>query len=122
MAALATYGLCQTGCNTAWVGCCAALGYTAGTFTMGGGVPAALASCSAAQGTCMMSCAAMTGLVGVATSVGTAAASTAVVSTVATAGAVSYATMAFVGAGAMYAAPATACYFAYKYFRGPTIA
>jgi hypothetical protein len=33
--ALAAYGICQTGCNTAWVACCSALGYIAGTFTLG---------------------------------------------------------------------------------------
>ena len=75
--AVATYAACQTGCNTAWVACCGALGYTAGTFTAGSGVPAALATCSTAQGTCMAACAAMAGLTGVAEVGATAAAATA---------------------------------------------
>jgi hypothetical protein len=33
--AMATYAACQSGCNAAWVACCAALGYTAGTVTAG---------------------------------------------------------------------------------------
>eukprot|EP00392_Amoebophrya_sp_AT5.2_P003700 g3705.t1 len=60
VAAVATYGTCQTGCNTAYVSCCAIAGATAGTFTLGIGVPAALAACSAAQGVCMAGCAGMT--------------------------------------------------------------
>jgi hypothetical protein len=80
-AALATYAACQTGCNAAWVACCAALGYTAGTYTAGSGVPAALATCSAGQGTCMAGCAAMAGLTGVAEVGATAAAAGTAVAT-----------------------------------------
>jgi len=56
---VATYGLCQTGCNTAWVACVAAAGGTAGVTTAGAAVPAAIAACSLAQGACMTACAAM---------------------------------------------------------------
>ena len=59
-AAVATYGTCQTGCNVAYVACCTAAGATAGTFTLGLGIPAALAACSVAQGVCMTGCAGMT--------------------------------------------------------------
>jgi hypothetical protein len=65
-AALAAYGVCQTGCNGVWVTCCAALGFTAGTFTGGTALPAALASCSVNQGTCMAACAVTAGLAGAA--------------------------------------------------------
>lgn len=51
------YGLCQTGCNTVYVACCAAGGVTAGTFTAGVGVAPAILACSAAQGVCMATCA-----------------------------------------------------------------
>jgi hypothetical protein len=56
---LATYGICQTGCNTAWVACVAAAGGTAGVATAGVAAPAAIAACSAAQGACMAACAAL---------------------------------------------------------------
>lgn len=61
---IATYGLCQTGCNTALVACYATAGFVLGTVTYGASVPPALAACSTAQGVCMASCAAMAGLVG----------------------------------------------------------
>jgi hypothetical protein len=56
---LAIYGVCQTGCNAAWVACVAAAGGTAGVATAGLAVPAAVAACSVAQGACMAACAAM---------------------------------------------------------------
>ncbi|CAH1962688.1 unnamed protein product [Acanthoscelides obtectus] len=52
-----TYGACQTACNAAYVTCCTAAGTTAGTFTLGLGIPAALAGCSVIQGVCMAGCA-----------------------------------------------------------------
>ena len=58
--ALPVYGLCQTGCNTAWVACYAAAGLVAGTVTAGAAVPAAALTCNAQQGLCMAACAAMT--------------------------------------------------------------
>eukprot|EP01069_Polyplicarium_translucidae_P005502 Polyplicarium_translucidae@DN2799_c0_g1_i1.p5 len=59
-AALATYGVCQTGCNVAWASCCAAAGVVVGTATAGVGVAPAVLACSAAQGVCMAGCAALT--------------------------------------------------------------
>ncbi|KAJ3085415.1 hypothetical protein HK102_014195 [Quaeritorhiza haematococci] len=56
---IVTYSLCQSGCNTAYVACVGAAGFTAGTFTLGIGAPAALIACSCAQGACMAACAAM---------------------------------------------------------------
>jgi hypothetical protein len=56
---LAAYGLCQTGCNAAWVACVAAAGGTAGVVTAGAAVPAAVIACSVLQGSCMAACAAM---------------------------------------------------------------
>jgi hypothetical protein len=64
--ATATYGACQTVCNGIYVACCAAAGYTAGTFTLGAGVPAALTACSVNQGLCMTACAASAAAVGTA--------------------------------------------------------
>jgi hypothetical protein len=64
-AAMTTYGICQTGCNTAWVACVGAAGFIAGTFTLGLGVPAAAAACSAQQGICMAACATMAGIAAV---------------------------------------------------------
>ncbi|QRV76181.1 transmembrane protein [Ceratobasidium sp. AG-Ba] len=49
-------GLCYSACNTGYVTCCTAAGVTAGTFTLGLGVPAALLGCSAVQGACMAAC------------------------------------------------------------------
>ncbi|CCO26788.1 hypothetical protein BN14_00819 [Rhizoctonia solani AG-1 IB] len=43
-------GLCYSACNAGYVTCCASAGTTAGTFTLGLGVPAALAGCSIIQG------------------------------------------------------------------------
>ena len=59
LAGLATYGACQTGCNTAWVGCYAALGLAAGTVTGGAAAPAVVVACNTQQGLCMAACAAM---------------------------------------------------------------
>ena len=58
-AGLLSYGLCQTGCNTVWVACCAAAGTTAGVATGGLAVPAAVLACNIAQGSCMAICAAI---------------------------------------------------------------
>nr|CAH7728321.1 unnamed protein product [Callosobruchus chinensis] len=55
-----SYGACQSACNAGYVACCAATGATAGTFTLGAGIPAALAACSVAQGACMALCAGAT--------------------------------------------------------------
>ncbi|KAF8604943.1 hypothetical protein BDV93DRAFT_491014 [Ceratobasidium sp. AG-I] len=49
-------GLCYSACNAGYVACCASAGTTAGTFTLGLGVPAAVAGCSGAQGACMAAC------------------------------------------------------------------
>ena len=57
IAGLALYGVCQTGCNTAWVACVGIAGGTAGVTTAGLAVPAAVAACSVAQGACMAACA-----------------------------------------------------------------
>ncbi|GAX73322.1 hypothetical protein CEUSTIGMA_g776.t1 [Chlamydomonas eustigma] len=62
--ALAAYGVCQSGCNAAWVFCCSAAGVVAGTVTAGAGVPAAVAACSATQGACMSTCAGLSLAVG----------------------------------------------------------
>ncbi|KAL7411518.1 hypothetical protein BDY24DRAFT_342943 [Mrakia frigida] len=51
-----SWGICQTSCNGGYVLCCASAGAVAGTFSLGLGVPAALATCSAIQGTCMALC------------------------------------------------------------------
>ena len=59
IAGIAVYGVCQTGCNAAWVACVAAAGGTAGVTTGGLGVPAAILACNAAQGVCMGACAAL---------------------------------------------------------------
>jgi hypothetical protein len=53
------YGLCQTGCNTVWVACCAAAGATAGVVTGGAGAIPAVLACNVAQGACMAICAAI---------------------------------------------------------------
>lgn len=60
--AFASYGACQTGCNTAWVSCYAAAGLVAGTVTAGAAIPAAAAACNTAQGVCMAACAKMAGI------------------------------------------------------------
>ncbi|QRW19050.1 hypothetical protein RhiXN_00456 [Rhizoctonia solani] len=39
-------GLCYTACNAGYVTCCTVAGVTAGTFTLGLGIPAAVAACS----------------------------------------------------------------------------
>ncbi|CAE6476971.1 unnamed protein product [Rhizoctonia solani] len=49
-------GACYTACNAGYVACCATAGITAGIFTLGAGVPAALGACSAVQGVCMAAC------------------------------------------------------------------
>ena len=56
---IAVYGVCQTGCNAAWVPCVAAAGGIAGVVTAGVAIPAAVIACSVAQGACMAACAAM---------------------------------------------------------------
>ncbi|PRP79914.1 hypothetical protein PROFUN_12403 [Planoprotostelium fungivorum] len=48
---------CISACNAGYVACCTSLGVTAGTFTLGAGVPIAVATCSVAQGACMTACA-----------------------------------------------------------------
>lgn len=50
------YGICQSGCNAVVVACYAAAGYTFGTVTGGTGVPAVIAGCNAALGSCMAGC------------------------------------------------------------------
>jgi hypothetical protein len=50
---LLCYGVCQTGCNVAAVGCYATAGATFGAVTAGVGTPAAIIACNAALGTCM---------------------------------------------------------------------
>ncbi|PRP74475.1 hypothetical protein PROFUN_06604 [Planoprotostelium fungivorum] len=47
---------CISPCNAGYVACCASLGVTA-AFTLGAGVPVAVATCSVAQGACMTACA-----------------------------------------------------------------
>ncbi|KAF8604944.1 hypothetical protein BDV93DRAFT_521837 [Ceratobasidium sp. AG-I] len=49
-------GLCYSACNAGYTTCCTVAGVTAGTFTFGLGVPAAIAACSVIQGTCMATC------------------------------------------------------------------
>ncbi|CAE6520723.1 unnamed protein product [Rhizoctonia solani] len=49
-------GACYTACNVGYVTCCAGAGATVGLFTLGLGVPAALAACSVVQGACMAAC------------------------------------------------------------------
>ncbi|CAE6406837.1 unnamed protein product [Rhizoctonia solani] len=49
-------GLCYTACNAGYVTCCTVAGVTAGTFTLGLGIPAAVAACSVVQGACMAAC------------------------------------------------------------------
>ncbi|CAE6470868.1 unnamed protein product [Rhizoctonia solani] len=49
-------GMCYSACNAGYVTCCVSAGTVAGTFTLGLGVPAAIAACSAVQGTCMAAC------------------------------------------------------------------
>ncbi|CAE6407853.1 unnamed protein product [Rhizoctonia solani] len=49
-------GLCYSACNAGYVTCCASAGAVAGTFTLGLGVPVALAACSVVQGACMSAC------------------------------------------------------------------
>ncbi|CAE6449405.1 unnamed protein product [Rhizoctonia solani] len=49
-------GAYYTACNVGYATCCATAGTTAGIFTLGLGVPAALAACSAVQGACMAAC------------------------------------------------------------------
>ncbi|CAE6512885.1 unnamed protein product [Rhizoctonia solani] len=49
-------GMCYSACNAGYVTCCTAAGTTAGTFTLGLGVPAAVAACSVVQGACMAAC------------------------------------------------------------------
>ncbi|CAE6506335.1 unnamed protein product [Rhizoctonia solani] len=49
-------GMCYSACNAGYVTCCTAAGVTAGTFTLGLGIPAAVAACSVVQGTCMAAC------------------------------------------------------------------
>jgi len=58
--ALGSYGVCQTGCNAVAVSCYAAGGYVFGATTFGAGIPAVIASCNSALGTCMAGCAAIT--------------------------------------------------------------
>jgi hypothetical protein len=119
-AAIATYGVCQTGCNAAWVACCAALGYTAGTFTGGSALPAALATCSTQQGVCMAACAAMAGVAGVAeaATVTTAAAGVGAAAT-ASYGALLYAAGGSVLAmGASVVVPVVSARYLYKKYRG----
>ncbi|CAE6512876.1 unnamed protein product [Rhizoctonia solani] len=49
-------GMCYSACNAGYVTCCTTAGITAGTFTLGLGIPAAIAACSVVQGTCMAAC------------------------------------------------------------------
>ncbi len=60
LTAIAAYGICQSGCNAAWVACVAAAGGVAGVSTGGTAVPAAILACNVLQGVCMTACAAMT--------------------------------------------------------------
>ena len=57
LTAMASYGMCQTGCNALWVACVASVGGVAGVSTGGAAVPAAILACNAAQGVCMAACA-----------------------------------------------------------------
>ena len=56
MASAVSYGLCQTACNTGAGVCYANAGFVFGAVTAGVGVPAAVATCNAAQGACMSAC------------------------------------------------------------------
>ncbi|KAI8355638.1 hypothetical protein EDC96DRAFT_576932 [Choanephora cucurbitarum] len=56
MAGPASYGVCQAGCNAVAVACYAAAGFTFGTVTAGAGIPASIAACNTALGTCMAKC------------------------------------------------------------------
>jgi len=58
--ALASYGICQTGCNALVVSCYAAAGLVFGTVTAGAGIPAAAIGCNIGLGTCMAGCASVT--------------------------------------------------------------
>ena len=58
LTAMASYGMCQTGCNALWVACIAAAGGVAGVSTGGAAVPAVIIACNVAQGVCMAACAA----------------------------------------------------------------
>ena len=64
-APIVVYGVCQTGCNLAWVACCAAAGGVAGVAAPAAILPA-MAYCAAQQGVCMDACAMMSGIAGVA--------------------------------------------------------
>ncbi|KAI8349665.1 hypothetical protein BD560DRAFT_439151 [Blakeslea trispora] len=55
-AGLASYGVCQTGCNAVAAACYAATGAVFGTVTAGAGTPAAILSCNTAHGVCMAHC------------------------------------------------------------------
>ena len=57
MAALFSYGACQTACNAATVVCYSAAGLTFGTVTGGVSMPAAAVACNSALGACMSTCA-----------------------------------------------------------------
>lgn len=61
LSAIASYGVCQTGCNTLVVACYAASGFTFGVATAGAAVPAAIVGCNTGLGLCMASCWAVTG-------------------------------------------------------------
>ncbi|OBZ83011.1 hypothetical protein A0J61_08936 [Choanephora cucurbitarum] len=52
----ASYGICQAGCNAVAVACYAGAGFTFGTVTAGAGIPASIAACNTALGTCMAHC------------------------------------------------------------------
>jgi hypothetical protein len=68
-AALAAYGICQTGCNLAVGLCYGGAGFIFGTVTGGIGVPAAVVACNAQLGVCMAACATMTAISAVAPTV-----------------------------------------------------
>lgn len=53
---LASYGICQTGCNAVAMACYTAAGFTFGTVTAGTGIPAVIVGCNTALGTCMAGC------------------------------------------------------------------
>lgn len=55
-ALLASYGVCQTGCNAVGVACYAAAGSAFGIVTAGAGIPAVMAGCNSALGVCMTGC------------------------------------------------------------------
>jgi len=60
LSALASYGVCQSGCNTLVVSCYTGSGLVFGTVTGGAGIPVAAAACNAGLGVCMGSCASIT--------------------------------------------------------------